>query len=851
MNGPFTNIEDLSDKRTYIPTEDDLGKYLQVTVEYVDSAGPDIKPPLKKVTAHAVRKDVSTTNDPPQFPDQTTLGISPDTPTDAAFYVRSSTDRFILENSPAPTRVGAPVTAFDDAEIIELLTYKLSDGDGANSEGHAESFRIDAETGQITVSPSAKLGAEVDGRNPDFTGTHTPYQVKVTATDGDGSPRDIDVNIWVVGVDEPPMIGRNYIAALGLHLEGERVPTEMSHYELDRVNAPARQIDTDLGTPDPKEAAIYYARDSEDADTSLTWSLAGDDATRLVEGKKVPVFTITGSAGMDKGANATLAFAEGPDFEKPWNKNTDQVYEVTIVVTDSIGNTRTRLPVTVKVINSTEDNKPGKVTLSNRVPEVKIPLKATVTDPDKHKEPIEWQWYRTVSTSISVECDEVSGVNITPVTNPEDIPDDENQRRYYVETDTPHPGPNPLWEKIDGAGKDTYSPKTVYQQDDQGIPTETIVANESDNGRCLRATVTYQDGPDKFDPTEPDNRETDGVDESLEGTWVGTEFPVKAEDNRNNEPVFTDTGGLLFDTDGNPTDNTIVGEYEAERFEGSLTSPGATLPNSWIIDEVKAAIDEADLPGEQNDEVDTANDTLTYSLGRPDAKYFVILGSVEYPTEYDPDGGADPGTADVITGAQGTLIFKLNANGTKTLDYETKKQYVVTVFATDPSGDGKGRNSAEVTVTVIDVNEGPKWVTTTKKPVVYKENNDVGPVFTFKAEDKDKDEPETQIGPAGMIYDLVEEAIQADEIEDADIVDHPLFEIDGNGVLSFKSPPNYENPKDNDTNNMYQGDGEGHGCGQNGNPQLRYRRSHGHSDRPEREAGVPRDPGRVGHSGER
>ena len=50
MSGDFTDIEDLSDKNAYIPTEDDLGKYLQVTVVYVDNAGPEVKDPLKKVT---------------------------------------------------------------------------------------------------------------------------------------------------------------------------------------------------------------------------------------------------------------------------------------------------------------------------------------------------------------------------------------------------------------------------------------------------------------------------------------------------------------------------------------------------------------------------------------------------------------------------------------------------------------------------------------------------------------------------------------------------------------------------------------------------------------------------------
>ena len=95
-------------------------------------------------------------------------------------------------------------------------------------------------------------------------------------------------------------------------------------------------------------------------------------------------------------------------------------------------------------------------------------------------------------------------------------------------------------------------------------------------------------------------------------------------------------------------------------------------------------------------------DTLTYSLGGTDAKHFVIVGSVEYPTGYDLAGGADLELTGV--GDQGALIFKPdnegirlpNVDATRVLDYETKKQYVVTVFATDPSGDGKGRTSVKV-----------------------------------------------------------------------------------------------------------------------------------------------------------
>ena len=161
----------------------------------------------------------------------------------------------------------------------------------------------------------------------------------------------------------------------------------MSHYEVDRrsseyqavrntlqrpgepANIPPRdatEIDTDLdngvsyinaGTEDP---AIYYAMDldgaSETAD--LTWSLEGP---RPVTGFNIP----KGTPDEVNGLPATLAFKVAPDWEMPRGKerssSNNNVYEVTLVVTDANSGLDDKLPVTVKVINSGEDNEPGKV----------------------------------------------------------------------------------------------------------------------------------------------------------------------------------------------------------------------------------------------------------------------------------------------------------------------------------------------------------------------------------------------------------------------------------------------------------------------------------------------------------
>ena len=51
---------------------------------------------------------------------------------------------------------------------------------------------------------------------------------------------------------------------------------------------------------------------------------------------------------------STLAFKANPDYESPGDSGGDNVYEVTLVVTDSKGNSDER-DVTVKVTNIEED----------------------------------------------------------------------------------------------------------------------------------------------------------------------------------------------------------------------------------------------------------------------------------------------------------------------------------------------------------------------------------------------------------------------------------------------------------------------------------------------------------------
>ena len=125
----------------------------------------------------------------------------------------------------------------------------------------------------------------------------------------------------------------------------------------------------------------YMAEDPDTGDDSgnpITWSVSGADGGKF----NIPAGMLT----------FKLTFKARPDFEKPGDANTDNVYEVTVGAADSmdLGN-RDTMDVKVMVEN---ENEPGVVTLSRTQPRVGVPVTASLTDPDGSISGLRWQWYR-------------------------------------------------------------------------------------------------------------------------------------------------------------------------------------------------------------------------------------------------------------------------------------------------------------------------------------------------------------------------------------------------------------------------------------------------------------------------
>ena len=264
---------------------------------------------------------------------------TPSAPNVLPAFSPGSDKRSVDENSPPGTRVGSAVTATDPGDV---LTYTF--GGGTND----SAYSIHPATGQITVGARTALDREAIGGN--FT-----HMVTVTATDPARGVANQDVTITINDVNEVPVI-----------TEGN---TKASVAE----NTPFTTgvVDT--------YAAYPEASGTPCAAATCAWSLKGPDAGDFNIGNQ------------DGGTEGQLTFKEAPNFEMPADANRDNMYMVTVVVTDAgisgNGKLSAERDVVVTVTNVDEpatavagDN--PVVTLSSLVPKVGVALTATLDDPD-------------------------------------------------------------------------------------------------------------------------------------------------------------------------------------------------------------------------------------------------------------------------------------------------------------------------------------------------------------------------------------------------------------------------------------------------------------------------------------
>ena len=428
------------------------------------------------------------------------------------------------------------------------------------------------------------------------------------------------------------------------------------------------------------EGAIEYAEDRTDAVATFTatdpegadisWSLAGTDESAF------------------KIAGGVLTFAKSPDYENPTDVEgtspstaaaDDNMYEVTVQATDETMQVGTK-EVMVEVTNVDEA---GTVTLSSRRPQSATAFTAEVSDPDGDVTNPMWQWSKASSRSS----------------------------RSYAD--------------IEDAEEATYEPV------------------DDDNGYYLRATVTYTDpeGSDKTamatseypsqgvrgsnnapafaadqDPVM-EGDQASAAREVAENTMAGEPVgaPVTAEDDDGDTLTYT-----LWDQNGTSRDGDSA-SFDIDWGTGQIMTKAALNHETGdVYTVVVRATDPAGIPGETADSANSDDVTVVITItdvneapavtGNATATFNEDTGNIDTP--FDTYAAADPESDTPITwsvagadGAKftaegGALMFKAKPDFEAATDANGDNVYEVTVVAT--AGGKAGMRAVKVTVENAD-----------------------------------------------------------------------------------------------------------------------------------------------------
>ena len=440
--------------------------------------------------------------------------------------------------------------------------------------------------------------------------------------------------------------------------------------------------------------STYTATDDEDGTTPMKWSLSGGDSEKFA----LCIDALADPCAPPNSNTAELAFKSSPDFEAPADGGRNNVYNVTVVVTDSDEMTDSR-DVAITVSNVEED---GTVTLSNLQPEVDAELTAELTDPDGEITGLKWQWayaadsIDSCATANANDCTDIVGATsatYTPVSGDVDT--------FLWATAT----------YTDGEGEDKStegeSDNDVQPFDDTNEPPEfpdqdlTTLVRETDQTRYVEENksvgdpvVLNEDGLNAVEADDPvtatdgegptDSPRTDTLTYTLSGPDAGS-FTIDEE-----------SGQIRVGAD-----TKLDYESTKKTYTVRVTATDPSLASDTITVTIKV-VDVDEMPVISKSGLSISGDrSINYAEDRTDAvATYTAAGS-------DSDGatwrleGADAGDFSISSG--GVLTFRTRPDFESPADQGGDNDYNVMVKATSTSGAIEA--SYPVTVTVGNLEE--------------------------------------------------------------------------------------------------------------------------------------------------
>ena len=164
---------------------------------------------------------------------------------------------------------------------------------------------------------------------------------------------------------------------------------------VDDVNEPPTLTgDFQVTVPEHGDTFVSrYAANDPDQGGRLDWILSGSD-----------------EEAFELSDTGDLRFLAEPDFERPRDRNGDNVYQLGIWVTDGHNTPSREVFVTV-----TNVDEPGSIALTSVQPQVGTPLAATLSDPDGGVRAVSWQWQSSTDRTSWVDITSATGASYTPM----------------------------------------------------------------------------------------------------------------------------------------------------------------------------------------------------------------------------------------------------------------------------------------------------------------------------------------------------------------------------------------------------------------------------------------------------
>ena len=657
-----------------------------------------------------------------------------------------------------------------DADAGDTVNYSLSGG------ADAARFTIDETTGVVRFreAPDFENPGDADGDNV--------YDIIVTATDGINETTQ-DVAITVTDVND---------------------------------NTPSFTSPASASVEENQTVAYTAEATDADADDTLSYRLSGTDAA---------LFTIDGTTGV-------VSFREAPDFEDAGDAGGDNVYNITVTATDGSNEVERDVAITVTNVN---DNAPAFTSPDSASVEENQTMAYTAMATDGDGDPLT---YRLSGTDASLfTIDGTTGVV------------------SFIEA--------PDFEDAGDAGGDNIYNITVTATDGSNEVERDVaitVTNANDNSPSFTSPATASVAENQTDAYTAIAEDADGdaLIYSLSGTDAGlfTIDPATGVVSFRTPPDFEMPGSAdednVYDitvtaSDGANTTNHDVAITVTDVDDGTNVAPAFTSPISADVAENQTLAYTAVA-------TDADGDTLMYSLSGTDAALFTIdptTGAVSFiaPPDFeapedangdndyeiivtasDDDNSTNHDVTITVTNENDNDPIFNSGNSASVAENHRVDSVVYTATATDVDedpltyslsgadaarftidpntgavrfiaspdfenpGDAGGDNVYDITVTATDdTNNTDHDVAITVTNV-----NDNDPVFTSPAT--------TSVAEnQGLAYTTEATDADGDTLTySLSGMDAALFTIDpATGVVSFRTPPDFEMPGSADEDNVY------------------------------------------------